>query len=193
MIAVAREVAPAITFENADATSVPFPDRSFDLVLCAHTLQFLPDKQAAIAEMARLMKPGGRVAISIWAPIEKNPYNDMTRRTVAEILGDDVAAGSGTAFIFTSLDELKVLLANESLVGIKTATVRLDLPLGRLEEFVPRHIAATPMAAVFASASAEHQAEIIQNIAEGLQCYTGPDGMTTVPFSMNLALALRPD
>lgn len=52
-----------VTFERADAYRLPFPDASFDLVWCAQSMISLDDPPAAIREMARVLKPGGTVAV----------------------------------------------------------------------------------------------------------------------------------
>ena len=78
MIAVAQslpEVAGApIAWHVANATGLPGPDAAVDVVLCAQTLQFLPDKLPSLAEMKRVVKKDGRIVISLWTPIEDNPY-----------------------------------------------------------------------------------------------------------------------
>jgi SAM-dependent methyltransferase len=76
MLAVAGSVGPegsAIEWKTGSADSLPFPDQSFDLVLCQQGLQFFPDKTAALAEMKRVLVPGGRVALSVWRDIRHIP------------------------------------------------------------------------------------------------------------------------
>jgi len=51
-----------VTVEQADATALPVPDASQDLVVSLHTLHHLPDWTAALAEYARVLRPGGRLA-----------------------------------------------------------------------------------------------------------------------------------
>ena len=55
-----------------DACSLPFPDQSFDCISCRFGFMFFPDMELAAKEMARVLKPGGRIALSIWGPPEKN-------------------------------------------------------------------------------------------------------------------------
>lgn len=52
----------------ADALNLPFADASFDAVICSEVLEHLPDYRAAIAELVRVLRPGGRVAISVPRP-----------------------------------------------------------------------------------------------------------------------------
>lgn len=48
-----------------DALNLPFPDRVFDAVICSEVLEHIPDHHAALREIARVMKPGGRLAVSV--------------------------------------------------------------------------------------------------------------------------------
>lgn len=55
---------------NGDATRLPFPDESFDRAMASEVLEHVPDDAAAFAELARVLKPGGTLAITVpaWLP-----------------------------------------------------------------------------------------------------------------------------
>lgn len=55
-----------------DVTEIPFVDESFDAISCRFGFMFFPDMQLAANEMARVLKPGGRVATAVWNVPEKN-------------------------------------------------------------------------------------------------------------------------
>lgn len=59
-----------VTLRQADVCALPYDDHTFDLVMTAHLLEHLPDPAAALAEMVRVLKPGGRLVVC------------MTRRTL---------------------------------------------------------------------------------------------------------------
>lgn len=50
---------------NGDATRLPFPDNTFDHVIAAEVLEHIPDDEAALAELARVLKPGGTIAVTV--------------------------------------------------------------------------------------------------------------------------------
>jgi ubiquinone/menaquinone biosynthesis C-methylase UbiE len=56
-----------IEFVEASAEQLPFDDASCDVVLCQQGLQFFPAQQQAVDEMRRVLRPGGTVAIAVWA------------------------------------------------------------------------------------------------------------------------------
>jgi SAM-dependent methyltransferase len=58
----------AVTFQEADAEALPFPDSSFDVVLSTFGVMFTPDQDRAAAEMLRVCKPGGKIGLANWTP-----------------------------------------------------------------------------------------------------------------------------
>ncbi|WP_460450515.1 class I SAM-dependent methyltransferase [Alsobacter sp. SYSU BS001988] len=61
-----RSTGDDISFQRADATDLPFGDGAFDRALSCLVLQFTPDPAKAVAEMARVVRPGGVVAACVW-------------------------------------------------------------------------------------------------------------------------------
>jgi ubiquinone/menaquinone biosynthesis C-methylase UbiE len=59
--------AAPIEYREAPAEALPFADGSFDTVVCQQGLQFFPRQAAAVAEMRRVLRPGGRAGIAVWA------------------------------------------------------------------------------------------------------------------------------
>ena len=66
----------------ADATGLPFDDRSFDALVCQFGLMFFPDKAAGVREAFRVLKPGGVFLVSVWDRLEDNPVPRITHETV---------------------------------------------------------------------------------------------------------------
>ena len=75
MLTVTRITASGsnIEWREASAISMALPDGTFDNVVCQQGLQFFPDKPAALSEMRRVLKSGGRLALACWRSIEHMP------------------------------------------------------------------------------------------------------------------------
>jgi SAM-dependent methyltransferase len=87
MLATARRVSEAeglrVSWVQGSAQELPFEDRSFDLVVCQHGLQFFPDRAGAVGEMYRVLAPGGRAVLVTWRGLEQNPFFAEYERAVS--------------------------------------------------------------------------------------------------------------
>jgi SAM-dependent methyltransferase len=73
MLAVAAEYSAAIAWHDGLAESLPFPDAAFDAVTSQFGLMFFRDRAQAIAEMRRVLRPGGRLAVAVWVSLDAIP------------------------------------------------------------------------------------------------------------------------
>lgn len=96
MLSVGREKVAAQGFEGfitllrQDASQLAFPAEHFDVVTCLEALEFMPDQAAVLAEMARVLKPGGILLTTIridtrWMP--DRAWNEPKMRAALEALG----------------------------------------------------------------------------------------------------------
>lgn len=72
--AAARGTARTVTWRRADAMALPFPDGTFDTVVCQFGAMFFPDKARAFAEARRVLRPGGVFVFNVWDRIETNEF-----------------------------------------------------------------------------------------------------------------------
>jgi SAM-dependent methyltransferase len=80
---------PRVTWRQADAQALPFPDGMFDAVVCQFGVMFFPDKSRAFSEAYRVLKPGGRFLFNVWDRIEENEFADIVVNSVAPLFPDD--------------------------------------------------------------------------------------------------------
>jgi len=88
MLAAAQRRAVAqgltnVSYQECGAEDLPFPDASFESVGCRFAFMFIPDIQKAVNELTRVLKPGGRVAASVWAGPEVNQWATVSSAAIA--------------------------------------------------------------------------------------------------------------
>ncbi|CAO3423554.1 methyltransferase domain-containing protein [Azospirillum endophyticum] len=80
---------PAPAFAAADMTALPFADATFDGVTCRFGIMFVPAADAALREVRRVLRPGGRAAFMVWGPRAGNGLFLEIGDAVADHLGED--------------------------------------------------------------------------------------------------------
>ena len=78
-----------VAWRQADATALPFDDRSFDAVVAQFGMMFYPDKVRGVREAFRVLKPGGSYLFNVWARLDQNPVARITHETVASFFATD--------------------------------------------------------------------------------------------------------
>lgn len=74
-INIAKSNVEGAEFREGDAQSLPFDDASFDAVVCGFGIIHVPEPRSALAEMYRVLRPGGRASVSVWeAPSQDNGF-----------------------------------------------------------------------------------------------------------------------
>jgi ubiquinone/menaquinone biosynthesis C-methylase UbiE len=110
MLTVARERAPDIEWHLAPAERLPFAAQSFDVVVCQFGLMFFDDRKAALAEMIRVVKPGGPVVVVVWDAIERSEGYSAFRRGLARLFGEAIARSIDAPFCLGDLPALDALV-----------------------------------------------------------------------------------
>ena len=120
MLAVAKRLAPHIDWRRGLAEELPFADGSFDRVFNQFSLMFFDDRTAALREMRRVMKPGGRTFVAVWEFLERTPGYAAMVSLLHRLFGTPVADALRAPFI---LGEPHALHATLTAAGISGATV----------------------------------------------------------------------
>jgi ubiquinone/menaquinone biosynthesis C-methylase UbiE len=76
------------SFSRMDAETLALPDASFDVVLCALGLMYMPDPEKAVREMRRVLRPGGRVSLAVWGEQSKCGWSAVFPIVAAEVASE---------------------------------------------------------------------------------------------------------
>ncbi len=100
-----------VTFRQADAQDLPFENDAFDAVVCQFSLMFFPDKEAGLREAARVLKPGGLFAFSVWDSLDQNIIARTTHEIISSYFAEDPPGFMLVPFGYHAIDPIKALLA----------------------------------------------------------------------------------
>ncbi len=178
MLETARAVAGDLgaTWLEGDALDLPFGLDSFDVVTCQQGLQFFPDRAAALAEMRRVLAPGGRIAIACWAPMAEQEAQRLFDAEVLE-LEPDLAAIGQTPFSLGDAGDLGNLLAGAGLTDVVVARVELPARFSSADAFFRSFAEGSPMALALADLPAERVATLREATLRAVEPLVGPDGL----------------
>lgn len=136
MLEVAREKCgghAGVRFQAADAAALPFEDGSFDRVVSQFGLMFFEDKLAALREARRVLRPGGRLVLSVWDAPAKNPYVEVAQRTIATFFREDPPGFLDVPWGLHDRDVLRQLFVDAGFAepAIETVSREAELPRAR--------------------------------------------------------------
>ncbi|MGH7384797.1 MAG: class I SAM-dependent methyltransferase, partial [Candidatus Rokuibacteriota bacterium] len=179
-----------ITWREASATSMPFPDSAFDIVYCQAGLQFFPDRPAALREMHRVLVAGGRAGLMVWRGIQHSPGFDALAVALDRHVSAEAAGVMRAPFGFAEADGLHALVADAGFrdISIQAHTRAVRFP--SVARFVRDQVAASPLAAHVAKVSDAARAGLIGQVAHALDSYQA-GGTLTFPIEANLASATK--
>lgn len=132
--ALATPQGAAIEWHEGDAASLP--DGPFDLILCQQGLQFFPDRRAALIEMHRVLRTGGRVALSTWKGLDHQPLYSTLLNAEARYLNTSLDIVAGPPFSLGDAAELRRLLEEAEFNDIVIAPVTYGVRFPEPERFV---------------------------------------------------------
>lgn len=88
-VASKRVASHNVEIRAADAQSLPFPDATFDAVVCQFGMMFLPDRGAGYREARRVLRPGAHFIFNVWDRLEASPVAQTVANAVAGLFPDD--------------------------------------------------------------------------------------------------------
>ncbi len=77
-----------VNFQTGDLTNLPFEDASFDIVVCVFGIFFVPDMEAALRELKRVLRTGGSLAITTWGPKFAEPADTAFWNSIRRVRPD---------------------------------------------------------------------------------------------------------
>jgi SAM-dependent methyltransferase len=186
MLAVARRARPDLVWRQGDLVDLPFPDGSFDVVLCQMALMFIADRGRALRELARVIRPGGTVAVSVPAALADQPAYGPFVELAVDVAGPAARSLLGSYWVCGDLEELTATVAAAGLQVVETrtelGTARFDSP----EQMAVTEVEGSPLVHRI---SAAQYARIRERSGEVLGPFVDSSGRLAAPLRVHLVAA----
>jgi ubiquinone/menaquinone biosynthesis C-methylase UbiE len=187
MLAVARTQAPTGVWVRGSATVLPCATAAFDVVVCQQGVQFFPDRLAALQEMARVLRPGGRVALVVWGALDANPGHAALAQRFAQHLGPAVAAVLHTSFSLGDAEALPRLLAQAGFRDVVLSHLLKLLRFASPEAFVRAWVRGSVLGRAGIEVHDDVLTAIVSEVTAALHPYVDAEGLG-VPIVAHLAV-----
>lgn len=123
MLAVARRKSAHIDWRHAPAEQMPFPDQSFDAVISQFGLMFFEDRGKAVSEMARVLKPNGRLAVAVWDSLENTPGYAAMTNLLQRLFDDEVANALRAPYVLGDPQAFRSLFIDAGFADVTLITI----------------------------------------------------------------------
>jgi ubiquinone/menaquinone biosynthesis C-methylase UbiE len=184
VVDLARRLVPAGEFHQGDAQALPFPDNSFDAVVCAYGIIHVPVPEMALREMLRVVRPAGRVAVSVWDSTTPNNGFGMIYAAVRAHGSLDVPVPHGPDYFqFSTEEKMRGALTEIGFSHVETAFVDQRWRVQSATQILEAMRSGTVRArAVLAAQSEAATTDIRQFIEKTLTDLANPAGGFDVPL-----------
>lgn len=179
MVAVARSIASpstSIEWHEASAESMPLPDEAFDVVLCQLSLQFMPDKLAALQEMRRVLVDGGRMFLNL--PERSGQVFAILAEEMERHIGPEAAGFVRQVFSLNEASELRQLATEAGFDDVSVDVNDKKLHLPPPAEFLWQYVHSTPLAGLLAEVGDDECAALERDVVARWQEFEEDGGMS---------------
>jgi ubiquinone/menaquinone biosynthesis C-methylase UbiE len=123
-----------IEFRSGDMTQLPFNDGSFDVVVCVFGIFFVPDMESALSELKRVLRGGGKLAITTWGPGFFEPASTAFWESVRSVR-PDLYKGFNPWDRISEVDAVRLLLVSAGLEDVEAVAESGSQPVNSPEDW----------------------------------------------------------
>jgi ubiquinone/menaquinone biosynthesis C-methylase UbiE len=181
-----------VHFQQADALSLPFEDRSFDLVVCQFGVMFFPDKVAGNIEARRVLREGSSYILAIWNEVDENLATKAVGSAVADLLPPEDRSAFYERVPFRYFDKavIRADLEAAGFAKVDIETVDLRSRAASAHDAAMGLVQSTPMRNELEQRGPGTLEKATEAAVETLRQFEGPDGFDA-PMSAHIVTATK--
>ena len=157
--------ARGIDWQQADACALPFPDKSFDTVVCQFGLMFVPDKPQALREARRVLANGGTLLLSVWDSLERNTFAKAAHEKIASFFPSDPPTFYQVPFSLYQTDALKEMASGAGFTDVRIDAVSFQGESPSARDLATGLVEGNPVGTMIRERKVAPVAEIIEAVA----------------------------
>jgi SAM-dependent methyltransferase len=184
-----RRGARGVRFQVEDAEHLSFASGAFDVVTCRFGLQIFTDPEGALAEMRRVLKPGGRLGIAVWGLSWRTALNDIL--IGAMIRNTAQPEYIPTPYEFGNVKELRRAVEGAGFRAVKDKRVVVDLTADSPQQYWRAITGATPLGPALADHPKEHARNVKRDVFRQFRGLERRGGKYLMPTEAVLAVGRK--
>ncbi|WP_158228601.1 class I SAM-dependent methyltransferase [Sinorhizobium fredii] len=188
MLAVAARAEPKIQWRQGDAASLPFKDASFEAVISQFAFMYFPDGVASLRQMWRTLAPAGRLAVAVWAPIDRARGYQILVDIAARQCGSEATAVLAAPFVLGNPAELAKLFIDSGISGASVTLYEGSVRFPSIKEFIRIEVKGSPLADML---SDEEMETLATESERALSEFVVPSGEIIMPMDAHIVTASK--
>ena len=172
------------------SASLPFPAASFDAVVCQQAFQFFADPVAAAREIGRVVKKGGRLAVSVCRPIRFAPTYVALADLLHRHVGSDAGAMMRSPFAPWTTAEFRALFTAAGWTSVRATIEVWPLRYPSSDEFLRQEASSSPLAGPIGALEPERRDALRRDLAAAVADQVDDDGVAC-PIQVYVGVARR--
>jgi ubiquinone/menaquinone biosynthesis C-methylase UbiE len=188
MLTLAGRKAPRIEWQRGRAESLPFRDEDFDAVVSQFGLMFFEHRRAALTEMLRVLRRGGRLAVTVWDSLDNTPGYAAVTELLQRLFGDRVADALRAPFSPGDRQALRALFADADIPEAEIMTLNGTARFNSIRSWITTEIKGWTLADLIDDAQF---ALLLAESEQALRRFAAADGSVAFVMPAHIVTATK--
>jgi len=182
MVSIARQVATArgldnVDFQAMDCASLTFPESRFDAVTSSFGFQIFTDPEKVAQEARRVLKPKGRIAVTVWGTADKVPFLHVLVGPMLKHAEPDETGYLPTPYETGGPGEMVAFLESAGFSDGREERVQHLMTFADAEHYLDTLLKATPLGHSLSEEEPSVQEEVLRETRANLERWRTPEGI----------------